>query len=243
MVARKFTFAPNNKLAARMEHRLAVCGQRGHGGQVHNLKNVDVRFPVGRLSVITGISGPGKSTLMRSVLRPAVKESLGRVGVSPAGEGVSRSRTSRAGKPQESLFRRDAKTGGRDAHPTRNISGAGLQPAESSAADKMSAGRTGNMPVFRRLKLLGLFRSRAGGGARSLETRSALSAFIRLFVPANAKTRREDSAALYLSSTYSARGVPANRSIQTGRILRGFGRGRMRNPRGRRITGSGIRQT
>jgi excinuclease ABC subunit A len=47
-----------------------------HGAHAHNLKNVDARFPVGRLSVITGISGSGKSTLMRSVLLPAVRERL-----------------------------------------------------------------------------------------------------------------------------------------------------------------------
>ena len=46
------------------------------GAHAHNLKNVDARFPVGRLSVITGISGSGKSTLMRSVLLPAVRERL-----------------------------------------------------------------------------------------------------------------------------------------------------------------------
>jgi excinuclease ABC subunit A len=46
------------------------------GARVNNLKGGDVRFPVGRLSVITGISGSGKSTLMRSVLLPAVKEAL-----------------------------------------------------------------------------------------------------------------------------------------------------------------------
>jgi excinuclease ABC subunit A len=46
------------------------------GARANNLKNVNVRFPVGRLSVITGISGSGKSTLMRSVLLPAVKEAL-----------------------------------------------------------------------------------------------------------------------------------------------------------------------
>jgi excinuclease ABC subunit A len=46
------------------------------GAHANNLKNVEVRFPVGRLSVITGISGSGKSTLMRSVLLPAVKEAL-----------------------------------------------------------------------------------------------------------------------------------------------------------------------
>src|SRR5205085_1523893 len=46
------------------------------GARVNNLKDVEVRFPVGRLSVITGISGSGKSTLMRSVLLPAVKDAL-----------------------------------------------------------------------------------------------------------------------------------------------------------------------
>jgi len=47
-----------------------------HGASANNLKNVDVRFPVGRLSVITGISGSGKSTLLHEVLLPAVIEQL-----------------------------------------------------------------------------------------------------------------------------------------------------------------------
>jgi len=46
------------------------------GARANNLKDVDVRFPVGRLSVITGISGSGKSTLMHDVLLPAVIERL-----------------------------------------------------------------------------------------------------------------------------------------------------------------------
>jgi len=54
-----------------VEHWIEIRGARAN-----NLKNVDVRFPVGRLSVITGISGSGKSTLMRSVLLPAVKDAL-----------------------------------------------------------------------------------------------------------------------------------------------------------------------
>jgi len=49
-----------------------------HGGRVNNLKNVDVEFPVGRLSIITGISGSGKSTLMGEVLLPAVRQQLSR---------------------------------------------------------------------------------------------------------------------------------------------------------------------
>ncbi|MGE5209444.1 MAG: excinuclease ABC subunit UvrA, partial [Alphaproteobacteria bacterium] len=46
------------------------------GAHANNLKNIDVRFPVGRLSVITGISGSGKSTLMHEVIWPAVSEQL-----------------------------------------------------------------------------------------------------------------------------------------------------------------------
>ncbi|MEP7071548.1 MAG: excinuclease ABC subunit UvrA [Verrucomicrobiota bacterium] len=48
------------------------------GAQANNLKKVDVRFPVGRLSVITGISGSGKSTLLGRVLLPAALASLER---------------------------------------------------------------------------------------------------------------------------------------------------------------------
>ena len=44
--------------------------------RANNLKDIDVRFPIGRLSVITGISGSGKSTLMHEVLWPAVRDEL-----------------------------------------------------------------------------------------------------------------------------------------------------------------------
>jgi excinuclease ABC subunit A len=46
------------------------------GANANNLKDIDVRFPVGRLTVITGISGSGKSTLMHEVLWPAVRDEL-----------------------------------------------------------------------------------------------------------------------------------------------------------------------
>ena len=46
------------------------------GARANNLKDIDVRFPLGRLSVITGISGSGKSTLMHEIIWPAVREQL-----------------------------------------------------------------------------------------------------------------------------------------------------------------------
>jgi len=48
------------------------------GAAANNLKDVTVRFPIGRLCVITGVSGSGKSSLMRGVLKPAVSEALKR---------------------------------------------------------------------------------------------------------------------------------------------------------------------
>jgi len=56
------------------------------GARVNNLKDVDARFPVGRLSVITGISGSGKSTLMHEVVLPGVRERLNRKRASGGGE-------------------------------------------------------------------------------------------------------------------------------------------------------------
>jgi excinuclease ABC subunit A len=52
----------------------------------HNLENVDVRFPLERFVAVTGVSGSGKSSLVREVLLRATREALGMVNDSPAGE-------------------------------------------------------------------------------------------------------------------------------------------------------------
>lgn len=43
-----------------------------HGARVNNLKNIDVAFPLNRLTAITGVSGSGKSSLIRQILWPAL---------------------------------------------------------------------------------------------------------------------------------------------------------------------------
>lgn len=47
------------------------------GARENNLKNIDIQIPLHRFTVVTGVSGSGKSSLIRKILYPALKKRLG----------------------------------------------------------------------------------------------------------------------------------------------------------------------
>jgi len=54
-----------------------------HGATLHNLKNIEARFPLGVLTCVTGVSGSGKSSLVAETLYPALARTLNRAETRP----------------------------------------------------------------------------------------------------------------------------------------------------------------
>lgn len=53
------------------------------GAREHNLKNIDVKIPLGIITCITGVSGSGKSSLAKGILYPALRRELADTGIKP----------------------------------------------------------------------------------------------------------------------------------------------------------------
>jgi excinuclease ABC subunit A len=73
------------------ERRIAVPERRTQdfgrfwvrGASMHNLKGIDVSFPVGKFITVTGVSGSGKSTLVNEIVYKALANRLHRLRVKP----------------------------------------------------------------------------------------------------------------------------------------------------------------
>lgn len=70
-------------LSGREEIAIPTSRRKWHdfieikGARENNLKHVNAKFPLGVLTVVTGVSGSGKTSLVKRILAPAVQKALG----------------------------------------------------------------------------------------------------------------------------------------------------------------------
>ena len=69
---------PSNRRPVTMDRCLTVVGATHH-----NLKNIDVSFPLGRFIAVTGVSGSGKSSLVSDILYNVMASRLHRAHTTP----------------------------------------------------------------------------------------------------------------------------------------------------------------
>src|SRR5205807_2178026 len=72
---------PTNRRPSSAEAALPALLIRG--ARQHNLKDLDVRIPLGAVTVVTGVSGSGKSSLVEDILWKAAAKTLHRAQVTP----------------------------------------------------------------------------------------------------------------------------------------------------------------
>ena len=70
----------NESIALPYRRRLGNSSIRIEGARENNLKNLNVKFPLGVLTVVTGVSGSGKTSLIKKVLYPSLKKIHGGYG-------------------------------------------------------------------------------------------------------------------------------------------------------------------
>jgi hypothetical protein len=188
-------------LAHRARPRGAVLSLRGARG--HNLRGVDLDIPLGVLTVITGVSGSGKSSLVGETLHPAVTRALAAraLPVRAGGAAAPRRARRRRGAPRRRV-RRPGPAGahhprqpgdvpqGLRAHPHALRDGAREQGARVHVADLLVQRRGRALPHLR------------GGGLR--DRGDAVPRRRELQVP---RLPRADA------SRRGARGARARRSI------------------------------
>ncbi len=95
--------AGKRKIAVPAERRRPRGSIEITGAAQHNLKQIDVAFPLGVFACVTGVSGSGKSTLVNEILFRAVANRLHRAklrpGQAPQGEGHRQDRQDHQHRP------------------------------------------------------------------------------------------------------------------------------------------------